>query len=136
MPKQVATHKQIIAINEHLKKTLVQAGDSTLWEYRAGHSDDTIAAAEGVSKNSVGNIRLKLFGKLRNQGSSGTDEEVEKLRAQLVMLTDAHNTLCDRFTALVNTLALNKVVNVGHLKADCAKLKAAMPAPVGGEARA
>lgn len=90
-------------------------------EYDDGWSDARVArearVERDISKASVANARVDVFGKLKVSPLSETsktrvetlEKTVETMAAYISALLDKHNRLCD-------TLQTDKVAIVGHLK--------------------
>lgn len=106
--KRQATHAEAIKVYEYLKDKLRKDDNGTV-EYLDQHTDESVAVALGVGKNTVSSIRTQMYGQLIKRAKSSTEERIARLEKQLADLTVAHNKL-------VNMLSLNKVANVRHLE--------------------
>jgi hypothetical protein len=124
MPKKEPrlSRTEIIKANELLKEHLI-AEASGLFSYRDDWSDDRIASElrSGMPPmNAIKNLRAELFGQLRKSPAkdaepriAALEDAVRNLVLQLAALSDKHTKLCE-------TLSLNQIVNVRHLKNSCA----------------
>lgn len=102
-----ATTQQVIKINDLLRGCIKPLPEG-LCTYTNGEDDQSIADKVGCGKSSVSRVRAEMFGRLFRRQSS-PDEEVSKLQAQVHELTHKLNTL-------LNTLSVNRIVDVKHLR--------------------
>lgn len=63
--RKYPSRSQIISIHEELKRVLKKEEGTGLWFYTDGKTDGSIAHEFEVSENSIRNLRLEMFGKLR-----------------------------------------------------------------------
>jgi transposase len=105
MPKQknVATRPQVIAMHEHLLRVIKRL-EGGMCEYLDGHSDKSVADAEGVAPSNVAGLRVEMFGKLRPAPRGDASAELDALRRD-------HEELVAKFNRLLQTLALNHVAD-------------------------
>ncbi len=103
MNKSHATTIQKIMMHELFKLHLKPAGDSGLFEYDVGWSDEAVAAE--VSKthqpklgvNHVKNVRAEIVGNLRHGGTTISTEitnEIAALKSRVASLENLHGKLC------------------------------------------
>lgn len=94
-----------IEIYEKMKTVLHPHEDTELFVYDAGWSDAKLAGDFGVHQSSVIHIRTEAFGQLQKP-KKRTLEDTERELAEVTL----------KFNKLIDTLSLNKVVDVRHLK--------------------
>jgi hypothetical protein len=111
-----ATTQEIIQCNDKLKEAVFVREDGTC-EYKDGWDDEKIAKAisADMSKLSVAKIRQEMFGNLRKDKGKG---EFGAFKKRLETLEAQHHALAVYHAKLIDTLTLNKVANVKHLRGD------------------
>jgi hypothetical protein len=107
--KRIASRTEIVAIHAELAK-VIKKMDGGLCEYHEGHSDFTVAKLVGCSEANVAGVRTEMFGKLRRPATSD-----EAARQEIMGLRASHDDLKVRFDLLVNSMSINKVLDVRHL---------------------
>lgn len=137
-----ATTKETIEIHEILKR-VIMVHEGGLCSYIPGYNDAKVASevSPNLSKHSVMNVRVKLFGNLFNRTELPSDEnDIEKKLHEAVRasenaissataairtaeeaarivnnLVDVSNDLQIRFDKLVTMLSLNQIIDCKHL---------------------
>lgn len=102
-----ATNLEILNIGDALR-LVASKGDDGMCVYKEGHSDQSIADQIKVSVNSVANMRLSMFGRLRPMRMNFDEAAFAKLQGD-------YADLKDRYNKLVTQLALNKIIDCKHL---------------------
>ena len=140
MPRRFASRTElrvmIKLLETHLKE--VEGG----FEYDEGWSDQAVAEACSedkqrlVSKSSVQHTRAELFGHLATRAMPTPDKVkrlaeakvlIERLDGRLAALEQLVALVIDRHNTLCETLNLNRVVQVKHLKIEPKANGAARP---------
>ena len=138
MTKQTCTFTQKIVIHNRLKEELEILSEGFCYYKNSEVSDSAIAKELGVSQNVVRNIRLEIFGKLRTWSEKSKDgvdtilqnEQILTLINEISNLTNKYNDLDNRsnnmkvvinefvvkFDKLIDTLTINRIANVHHLR--------------------
>lgn len=83
MNKKYPSRSQIIAIHEEMKKVLKKEEGTGLWFYIDGKSDDVLAKEYEVSIASIRNLRLEVFGRLKESTPPSIEQEMAKRLANL-----------------------------------------------------
>ena len=107
MVKQTASLAQRIAIHDRLKQLLTKVEGTDLWTYNGDWSDGKLAAEQKCSVHNVSSVRREMFGSLRTP--SREEGRIVKIEREL-------SELRVKYHKLVTTLALQKVVDVKHLR--------------------
>lgn len=112
MSKRHTTTKEITRILDLLKIHVDQRSPN-LCAYRGDWTDDKIAkeVAPDLNANHVARFRNDLYGALDKPARQRSDSE------EIAFFKDALLDVSERFERLLDTLSLNKVADVRHLKA-------------------
>ena len=118
MAKRHLTASEIIKADGYFKQYLKPVPNSDLWEYEDNWSDEKIAGvlSPEINKNAIGGLRLKLYGKLDSRADVVGNIKVKELETIVSNILVCFGELESKYNKLVDTLALNKVANVAHLK--------------------
>ena len=104
-----------------LQQHIVVVGDPAdeVCKYRNGQSDRKIAEAVGCSDRTVESIRKSVFGKILGAPSGGggnASKMIKELAGEVATLEDKLTDLSDKYNRLCDTLSINKIFDVRHLK--------------------
>ena len=112
--------EEVIMANDlfrkHLKKSPTEKG---LWVYDEGWSDQRIASviAPDLSVKSIAKLRLKIAGPIASVPIGGVSrKDVDDLLAMNLEIKSQLAEVTAKYNKLVETLSINKVVDVRHLK--------------------
>jgi hypothetical protein len=113
------TRAQTIALGKRLEAVIINVdAEKGICEYVDGVDDQTIADEFGVSKNSVMGLRSEIYGKLFriHKAAASESKQIEDLQRRCDKLQAQHADLLNLHNKLVDNLAVNRIVDVKHLK--------------------
>jgi hypothetical protein len=111
------TRAQTIALGKRLEAVIINVdAEKGICEYVDGVDDQTIADEFGVSKNSVMGLRSEIYGKLFRKAAASESKQIEDLQRRCDKLQAQHADLLNLHNKLVDNLAVNRIVDVKHLK--------------------
>jgi hypothetical protein len=111
--------------HELLAQQLIKPDDgSGLWLYRDGWHDDRVAkmVSPTLGAHHVAKLRVEMFGELRPT-TKRREEKVQELTDLCVRLTARLADMEARYNRLCDNLAVNRVMDVKHLKVPVAKVE-------------
>ena len=117
----MSTHMQAIRVYEKLKEVIKTLPEGRCEYIDPNITDQTVAELLQVGAGTVASIRKQGFGQLIMPRSNflarleTAISEIEQLKTSLREVTALAQELSQKHTALVRTLALNKVADVRHL---------------------
>lgn len=122
----MTTTKNTIDAKQRFAVTLVlsahcKAGNDGYAVYEDGWNDERVAKEAGLDpeKNvkSVANMRVEAIGKLRIvTRDDKVEERIRDLEQKFAAQILHTNTLITKYNKLIDTLSVNKIIDVRHLK--------------------
>jgi hypothetical protein len=118
MAKRQLSRAEVIKANNLFEQALEKL-EGGFVRYKDNWSDAKIASLidPSILHSTIGNLRVELHGKFKNQ-SGGHNQNVKELETVVKNLLECYQNLEGRYNKLIDTLALNKVANVAHLKTN------------------
>lgn len=120
MAKRMLTRTEVVKANELLKLHLLPSEHEGYFKYQNEWDDAKIAQEldPAIQATAIGNLRIELFGKLDTTANTAREDNARIKEVETIVqnLLACYSELEIKYNKLIDTLALNKVVDVKHLK--------------------